>query len=108
MIAAANVNVHYLLVPLLPSVGVIVVMALTWRSRAKRQRESEARPASRGASRASRPAADAKSRRSANAKRRRKQRPRRLVEELEILPFGLRHGHDVPRLPAPRRHAHHH
>ncbi len=38
MIAAAHVNWHYLLILLLPSVGVIVIMAVTWYSRMSHRR----------------------------------------------------------------------
>jgi hypothetical protein len=43
MLATAHVNVNYLLILLVPSVGVLLVMALTWRSRTRHQRESEAK-----------------------------------------------------------------
>ena len=76
MIAAAQVNWNYLLILLLPSVGVIILMALTWRSRTSRRRQSEAKQVSRGASgargasAAKRRPAGAKQRGAASAKRR--------------------------------------
>jgi hypothetical protein len=47
MIAAAHVNVHYLLILLLPLLVGLVALALTWYSRAKRRREAETRRVSR-------------------------------------------------------------
>jgi hypothetical protein len=44
MVAAAHVNGHYLIILLLPSVIACVVLALTWRSRAKSRRASAAKP----------------------------------------------------------------
>lgn len=44
MLAVAQVNVHYLLILLLPLVAACVMLVLTWHSRAKRQRESDAKP----------------------------------------------------------------
>lgn len=38
MLAAGHVNVHYLLILLLPAVLACVMLALTWYSRAKRRR----------------------------------------------------------------------
>jgi cytochrome c-type biogenesis protein CcmH/NrfF len=63
MLAAAPVNWHYLLILLLPSVAACVMVALTWRSRAKRRRESDEKP---------RRAPDTKPRGPSSAKRRRK------------------------------------
>jgi hypothetical protein len=60
MLAAAHVNVHYLLILLLPLVAACVMLVLTWHSRAKRQRESDAKP---------RGTPDAKPRRPSSAKR---------------------------------------
>ena len=42
MLAAAHVNVHYLLLLLLPSVVACIMVALTWRSRVKRRHEADA------------------------------------------------------------------
>lgn len=44
MLAAASVNLNYLLILLVPSLVVLLMMALTWRSRVKRRRGSQARP----------------------------------------------------------------
>jgi hypothetical protein len=63
MLAAGHVNVQYLLILLLPSVGVLLMMGLTWRSRAKRRRESDVKPPR---------VSNTKARRSSNRKRRRK------------------------------------
>jgi hypothetical protein len=41
MLAAASVNVSYLLILLVPSVIACGIVALTWRSRARRQREAD-------------------------------------------------------------------
>ena len=42
MLAAAHVNVNYLLILLVPSVAACVMVALTWRSRVKRRHEADA------------------------------------------------------------------
>ena len=42
MLAAAQVNVNYLLILLVPSVAACVMVALTWRSRVKRRNEADA------------------------------------------------------------------
>ena len=47
MIAAAHVNVHYLLILLLPLLAGLLALALTWYSRVRRQRAAEARRLSR-------------------------------------------------------------
>lgn len=44
MLATGSVNLHYLLILLLPSVVACIMVALTWYFRAKRRRESEAKP----------------------------------------------------------------
>jgi hypothetical protein len=61
MLAAAHVNVHYLLILLLPSVAACIVLALTWRSRIKRRHEADAEQRRRAAT----PRGSAKSRNSA-------------------------------------------
>ena len=62
MIAAAHVNVHYLLILLLPSVAACVALAVTWYYRAKRRRETEAKRLSRSVSGARRRGSGAKPR----------------------------------------------
>ena len=42
MLAAAQVNVNYLLILLVPSVAACIMVALTWRSRVKRRNEADA------------------------------------------------------------------
>jgi flagellar biosynthesis/type III secretory pathway M-ring protein FliF/YscJ len=64
MLAAAHVNVHYLLILLLPSVVACIVLALTWRSRIKRRHEADAEQRRRAAT----PRGSAKSRRGSAAK----------------------------------------
>ena len=44
MVAAAHVNVHYLLILLLPSVIAVVMVALTWYYRAGRRGDPGAKP----------------------------------------------------------------
>lgn len=61
MIAAAHVNVHFLLILLLPLLVGLLALGLTWYSRAKRQRQADARRASH-ASGARRPGASGKPR----------------------------------------------
>ncbi len=45
MLAAASVNLKYLAILLVPSLIALLMVALTWRARAKHQRESQAKPA---------------------------------------------------------------
>jgi len=61
MLVAAHVNVPYLLILLLPLVAACVMLVLTWHSRARRQREPDAKP---------RRTPDTKPRRPSSAKRR--------------------------------------
>ncbi len=72
MIAAAHVNVHYLLLLLLPAVVACIALALTWYSRAKSRRESDAKRAARNAPGAKPRARGGGSRSKAKAKRRRR------------------------------------
>ncbi len=44
MVAAAHVNVHYLLILLLPSVIAVVMVGLTWYYRAKSRGDRDAKP----------------------------------------------------------------
>jgi hypothetical protein len=64
MLAAAHVNVHYLLILLLPSVVACIALALTWRSRIKRRHEADAEQRRRAAT----PRNSAKSRNSAESR----------------------------------------
>jgi hypothetical protein len=75
MIAAASVNVRYLLILVLPSAAVIIVTAITWMSRTKRQGGPEVRRKGGNTPTAGGPAArakPAKPRSSGPAKRRRR------------------------------------
>ena len=72
MIAAGHVNVHFLVILLLPAVVACVLLAVTWYSRVRRQRQSEAKRAARKASGAKPRSGSARSRGGANAKRRRR------------------------------------
>lgn len=84
MLATAHVNVHYLLILLLPSVAALIMVGLTWYMRVRRRNEAGKKPRASTttrprASAAAKPSASAsgkprgsanKTRRGANAKRR--------------------------------------